>query len=397
MPIRVDCLSCGGRLNAPDHLAGRKAKCPRCHSILSIEAAAPPAVSPPAPKERKLAKPRKPQPEERIIAEPETRNEPEAEEEVVAAKAAKKTKRKKRRRPPKRSEQQVPTWVWWLVSLGGFSILAGIMALTAIRLGHGAELFAFSVIMAVMLPLSTIILILSMFISSWLGGGIEFGEAHIVIPKAIGLLLIINLIMLLPFGGFLAAPVWLFGLMILFHLDLWESRILVAVNWGLNSLVRLAVLGMLMNAFSHGDPRLGPMKQRGQQAAASEQEQAMEAIADLGGDYSTENDADDAPVVSVTLAGTRAPDAALARLKSFPNLRNLDLDSTPITDAGLAHLEGLTSLRSLNLSRTFITDAGLARLKKLNRLETLTLTGTRVTRAGIADLQTALPQVRITP
>lgn len=395
MPIRVVCHSCGRQLNAPDHLAGRKAKCPRCHSILSIQAAVPKNVLPPAPKGSKLLKRRQSEPEERITSEPEWRDDSEPEEKIEVTRVAKRPKRKKRKRPPKPVNQGLSGWVLWLFSVGAFALVAGSIALGAVYKGHGAEVLFYSVILAVMVPISTVILIVSMFISSWLGGGIEFGEARIVIPKAIGLLLVVNMIGLLPFGRFLAAPIWLFGLMFLFGLELWETRILVVVNWGLNFLAQMAVFAVIMTALSHGGARLGPVPQLGQQTADSAEEQAMDAILDLGGDFSTENDEDEGPVAAISLAGTRATDAVLARLKSFPKLQSLDLSSTSITDADLAHLERLTSLRSLNLSRTQISDAGLVRLKKLNQLQNLTLTGTRVTREGTADLQAALPRVRI--
>lgn len=48
MPIPVRC-ACGKALNAPDALAGKKAKCPGCGAVLSIPAAAPPAAKPSAP------------------------------------------------------------------------------------------------------------------------------------------------------------------------------------------------------------------------------------------------------------------------------------------------------------------------------------------------------------
>jgi hypothetical protein len=369
MPIRVVCRSCGRQLNAPDNVTGRKAKCPNCRAVLTIPAAEPVEVAPPAPKERKLPKNPPPESEERIAREPEVRDE--AEEVVEVARVAKKPKRKKRKRPAKRVNQELPTWAVWLISVGGFILIAGSIALGAIIKGHGTLVLVYSVIMAVMIPISTVILIASMFISSWLGGGIEFGEAHVVIPKAIGLLLVVNTISLLPLGGFIAAPIWLFGLMFLFGLDLWETRILMVVNWGLNFFARMAVFGVVLAIFSHGDRDFSPNHRSGQQGAASEEAEAIHRVVDVGGDCSTENDDEDGPIVSVTLAGTRATDADLDRLKSFPKLRRLDLRATRITDAGLVHL------------------------KKLSQLETLTLTGTRVTNAGIADLQAALPRVRI--
>jgi hypothetical protein len=98
---------------------------------------------------------------------------------------------------------------------------------------------------AILLAISVVILIISMFITSALGGGVEFGEVHIVLAKAIPLLIVIALLELVPFGVFLAIPVWWFGLMLLFRLDFWEVRTLVFVNWGLNALVHYALLAML--------------------------------------------------------------------------------------------------------------------------------------------------------
>lgn len=106
-------------------------------------------------------------------------------------------------------------------------------------------------IILIMLPISTAILILAMFISSALGGGIEFGDARVVIPKAAALLLVVNLIGLVPCGLVIAFPVWAFGLMKLFHLDLWETRILLIVNWTLNFLAQMAVIFVVMAALGH--------------------------------------------------------------------------------------------------------------------------------------------------
>lgn len=50
MPIRVSC-ACGKSLNAPDHLAGKKAKCPGCGGVIAIPGPAAPApAAKPAPK-----------------------------------------------------------------------------------------------------------------------------------------------------------------------------------------------------------------------------------------------------------------------------------------------------------------------------------------------------------
>jgi hypothetical protein len=98
---------------------------------------------------------------------------------------------------------------------------------------------------AIMLAISVVILIISMFITSALGGGVEFGEVHIVLAKAIPLLIVVALLELVPFGTFIAIPVWWIGLMLLFRLDFWEVRMLVFANWSLNALARYALLAML--------------------------------------------------------------------------------------------------------------------------------------------------------
>ncbi|MGH7224415.1 MAG: hypothetical protein ACRELF_14390, partial [Gemmataceae bacterium] len=68
---------------------------------------------------------------------------------------------------------------------------------------------------------------------------------HIVLAKAIPLLIVVALLELVPYGLFIAIPIWWFGLMLLFRLDFWEVRILVFVNWGLNALAHSALLATL--------------------------------------------------------------------------------------------------------------------------------------------------------
>lgn len=47
MPIEFKCDSCGMRIKAPDNLAGKKARCPKCQTTLSVpQAGAPPAAQP---------------------------------------------------------------------------------------------------------------------------------------------------------------------------------------------------------------------------------------------------------------------------------------------------------------------------------------------------------------
>ena len=111
--------------------------------------------------------------------------------------------------------------------------------------GLGPLLFA--AVWLTSIPISTVILIVSMIASSSIAGGIEFGEIQVVIPKAMGLLLVVNVVSMIPVAGwFVTFPIWLFGLMILFRLDLWEARFLIAMNWILNSISKYIILGIVL-------------------------------------------------------------------------------------------------------------------------------------------------------
>jgi hypothetical protein len=148
----------------------------------------------------------------------------------------------------------------WAIGAVAVFLLLIVAAISAAFAGYGHEVLLYGVIFAVMIPVSTGILILSMIISSSIAGGIEFGEVHVVIPKAIGLLLLVNIVqIIIPslFGvpGYytrlIALPVWLFGLMLLFHLDLWEARFLIFVNWFFNYVSTWLVVLIVIAAMSH--------------------------------------------------------------------------------------------------------------------------------------------------
>ena len=217
MPIPVDCWSCGSRFNAPGALAGWKVKCPKCGRRVPVPGAAATAAAP------------RPQP-------------------ARGGLAAKKSR--PNRQPRNRALVGVPAWVWWLG--GGAGLLAAVVALLLGPAAGKPQLLYAGLAFLVMLPISTGILVLSMVISSRLAGGIDFGEARVVIPKAFALLVAVNLIGLLPLGFVFALPVWLIGLMALFRLDLREARTLSGVNWALNTVVNLFLLAAILSALLHG-------------------------------------------------------------------------------------------------------------------------------------------------
>ena len=83
----------------------------------------------------------------------------------------------------------------------------------------------------------------------------------------------------------------------------------------------------------------------------------------------------------------KTTDLALAKIKWWPEVKELALSQTQITDAGLTHLKGLTQLARLDLERTGVTAAGLENLKCLDRLQELRLGATRVTDAELEHLE----------
>lgn len=101
---------------------------------------------------------------------------------------------------------------------------------------------------AVFLPISVAILIVSMILSSNFVGGIEFGSVQSVIAKSAVLLVVVNIVGLLPFGILLSLPIWWGGLMVLFHIDFWECRVLVFVNWFLNVAGQAFLFGLLVHS-----------------------------------------------------------------------------------------------------------------------------------------------------
>jgi hypothetical protein len=88
-------------------------------------------------------------------------------------------------------------------------------------------------------------------------------------------------------------------------------------------------------------------------------------------------------VVQIDLSGTQPVDEEIARLASFPQLRVLLLNSTPLSDESLRHLAQLHQLEVLDLSSTRVTGAGLRHLAGLTRLTELHLNETSVDDEGL--------------
>src|SRR5262249_23951953 len=82
---------------------------------------------------------------------------------------------------------------------------------------------------------------------------------------------------------------------------------------------------------------------------SAEETKAIDAVVQLGGKITVDEDAPGKPVVGVSLKRCRITAADLACLEELPKLRELDLTLTDVTDAGLEHLNGLTNLQTLDL------------------------------------------------
>lgn len=101
------------------------------------------------------------------------------------------------------------------------------------------------ILFAILLPISTAILIVSMLLTSKFMGGVEFGTVGAVVAKGALLILLVDGITLIPYGLWLSLPLWWVGLMVLFGLDFWEARTLVFINWALNAVAKLLILTCL--------------------------------------------------------------------------------------------------------------------------------------------------------
>ncbi len=88
-------------------------------------------------------------------------------------------------------------------------------------------------------------------------------------------------------------------------------------------------------------------------------------------------------------------DDALKLLADFPDLRELDLNDTPITDAGLEFLVTLPKLEALRIARTKATPDGVAKHVLGNpKLKQIDVTGLGVPSKALREWKTADPATR---
>jgi hypothetical protein len=172
-------------------------------------------------------------------------------------------RRKKRRKkkllrplPGDEEESEIPAWIWWVGGGSGIAVTFATLLVIAVVASAESWLKLQAIILLVMLPVSTVVFFGAMILANVLVGAVEFGELHVAIVKSFGLVLLVNLISLVPFVGVYAlAPIaWISGLMLLFHLDVWETFMVMFFNWVLNYLIRLLLLATLASAVMHGAP-----------------------------------------------------------------------------------------------------------------------------------------------
>jgi hypothetical protein len=280
----------------------------------------------------------------------EDQHEPREPEELPRSKRRK----RKRRRPqiPSKESTFLYDYMGWIIASAVYAFVASSIVGCMLATGHFLQLMIGGISWAIMMVVSVVILVASMFISSAIAGGIDYGDATEAIPKAIFLLAPINLLCILTlklsifFGFFLLLPVWAFGLMWLYHLDFWEARFLIFINSLLNRgasfLLLLAITSMLQRDlpldFDEGLPANARELMVETPEEAVDPPWTAQDIREMRGSLEQDTNAPGQPVVSVSLRGIPIEDDQVYRLSGFHNLVRLDLGDTNVTDLGFMQL-----------------------------------------------------------
>jgi hypothetical protein len=377
----VQCPSCHSKLSLGDQFHGRRVKCPRCQQVMEIPDVVAPqgslasghASSPSARRES-------PPPIRRPVAQPVEAAPIEDDYED----RGRRRKKRRRRRRFHHSEDSggKPAWVW-LVLAGGlciaFLMFAGSVWL-AIALDIVVDLVVIAISLAFMVPISAIVLFISMLVSSAVAGGIDFGPLKWAIPKAAVMLILVNLCYMIPLPYipcFLALGVWIMGWMGLFGLDLWEARLVIVMNWIIMTIIKLFVVGILVSLVQSGRIDIDPAKfdpkavkeerelKRVQDEMKDEYE-AEEHFAELGVTFLryTRDEEDAGRVKAMLCRGSQVKDADLAKIKYLKKCRSIDLTGTAITDKGLKYLHEAKALYLIGLEDNKVSEAAVKELKK---------------------------------
>jgi hypothetical protein len=253
MPVLVSCPECATPLHVHEHMLGKRIKCPKCSAIFS--APAPPEE--PEPDRRVTAQapiqPFEVVPEETIKALPPpvpTRSGPKVdidEDELDDFRLRK--KRKRTRAAGRRRGAENSSWPWWVFGGGGIAAVELSLLGLAVFLDSGHVLAPYALYLFVILPISTGIFFAAMYLASIWFGALEIGEIHVAIVKAFILVTIVNVVGLVPWFGYVFSFfIWFAGILTLFRLDVWETRILVLINWVLNMGLRFLLMMLFAKA-----------------------------------------------------------------------------------------------------------------------------------------------------
>jgi hypothetical protein len=193
---------------------------------------------------------------------------PDADDEDEAEEASTPRPRRFKRQRRKKPKSKLPGgwgFIRWIAAAVVYIIVGTTIAIHMVMTGHTEELIIDAIEWVIMMPISLIMFVISMFVGSAIAGGIDFGDAKTAIPKAIFLLGPINLFYVLfnwYLAFFLSLPFWIFGLILLFGLDVWESWFMIVINqflnFGANILLILIVVSMMHRAATMEDDMAPP-------------------------------------------------------------------------------------------------------------------------------------------
>jgi hypothetical protein len=261
MTIHAHCPRCKVELEIPNDLAGQRSHCPNCSKrfLIPVPTTADRRITAdPEGEDEVVAKPvprqaPQPGPDEEDEAEPAADVEADEEEELPKKKRKKKSKRPR----PDDEGMGVPDWAWWWA--GAFATLAVVVAFgiaIAMRKDTVGPVFFLVVNVVILVPVGFVVLIISFLLASMLAGGIDFGPVNTAVPKALILLLMSSFIEMFGLPFFVDSGIlfilWLIGLMVLYHLDVWESWFVIIMNWVLLKAAFFAVLMLVLATATGG-------------------------------------------------------------------------------------------------------------------------------------------------
>lgn len=258
MAIIIACPSCATKLKASG--AGGLVVCPKCRHTFRYRAAdesrpeeIDERITERRPAEQRKRRERDPGSVEDEETQPRDDDRDHDEPPPERPKKKKKRKRKRLRSlPDEDAERETPAWIWWVFGGGGIVATLATLLFVALLANPEGDLKYYAVALLVTLPISTVIFFIAMVLSNAIAEAVDIGEIHVAIIKAFALLLVVNLVSLVPFGNWAALLVWIVGLVLVFHLDFWEARILIVFNWGLNYAVHWFLVAALAGWMKRG-------------------------------------------------------------------------------------------------------------------------------------------------